>query len=95
MARDDPQMKLRLPDDLRERIRDRAELNGRSMNTEILGALARSFPPSEDAIDLLGNLQELFRIHLRHPKPEHEAIFQELAQQLELEIRRLQKFDLR
>ena len=95
MARDDPQMKLRLPDDLRDRIRDRAELNGRSVNTEVLAALAKAFPSSDDALDLLYQLIEIFRIHLKNPAPEDEAFFGEVSQQLEVEIKRLQKFDVR
>lgn len=43
MSRDDPQMKLRLPADLRDRIADAAAANGRSMNAEIIQRLEGTF----------------------------------------------------
>lgn len=39
MARTDDEFNLRLPDGWRSRIKDRARLNRRSMNSEILAAL--------------------------------------------------------
>ncbi|EMG9529769.1 Arc family DNA-binding protein [Enterobacter asburiae] len=46
MARDDPQFNLRMTQELKEMISDRAKSNGRSMNTEIIHTLSDSF--SED-----------------------------------------------
>lgn len=42
MARTDPQVNLRLPDGMRERIRERAAENRRSMNAEIVHYLDRA-----------------------------------------------------
>jgi hypothetical protein len=42
MAREDPQMKLRLPIDLKVLLEDAAKLAGRSMNAEIVYRLERS-----------------------------------------------------
>jgi plasmid stability protein len=95
MARDDPQMKLRLPEDLRERIRDRAEQNGRSMNTEILSALTGAFPPSTDPLDLLADLGNMFDIQRRQFSEDEIAVFFEIYDLLVEEIKRLKKFDVR
>lgn len=35
MSREDPQFNLRLPHELKEKLKQRAKLNGRSMNSEI------------------------------------------------------------
>ena len=36
MSREDPQFKLRLPADLKAKVTQRAKMNGRSLNAEIL-----------------------------------------------------------
>lgn len=36
MARDDPQFNLRLPNELKEKVKQRARMNGRSLNSEIV-----------------------------------------------------------
>jgi hypothetical protein len=36
---------LRLPDGMRDRIKDAADLNGRSMNSEIVATLEEEYPP--------------------------------------------------
>lgn len=36
MARDDPQFNLRLPNELKEKVKQRAKMNGRSLNSEIV-----------------------------------------------------------
>jgi len=41
MARNDPQINVRLPGDLRDRITELAKKNKRSMNSEIVDALER------------------------------------------------------
>lgn len=43
MARDDPQLKIRLPGDLKERIETAASDNNRTMNAEIVARLQESF----------------------------------------------------
>lgn len=39
MSRDDPMMRIRLPDDLKAMVKARAEANHRSMNAEIVARL--------------------------------------------------------
>jgi len=43
MSREDPQMKIRLPADLKDQIETAAKDSGRSMNAEIVARLERSF----------------------------------------------------
>lgn len=43
MSREDPQMKIRLAPDLKDRIEDAAKENGRSMNAEIVARLHQAF----------------------------------------------------
>lgn len=54
MARQDPQFKLRMPDELHERISAAATEAGRSMNAEIVRRLERSLTaePPANAPDL-------------------------------------------
>lgn len=46
MSREDPQMKIRLTLDLKERIEAAAKTAGRSMNAEIIARLQQSFEPT-------------------------------------------------
>ena len=60
MARDDPQMKLRLPEDLRDQIVEAADINHRSLNAEIIARLQDSFAArahgwTESGEDIFGN----------------------------------------
>lgn len=57
MARQDPQIKLRLPDELKNKISSAAEKNGRSMNAEILSRLELSI----DFEDEYGTIEEVMR----------------------------------
>lgn len=66
MTREDAQMKLRIPRDLRERIKESARLRNRSMNAEIVRALRKEFPEPWDLdvqitylLDLFGALQKV------------------------------------
>jgi hypothetical protein len=43
MSREDPQMKIRLPADLKDRIEEMSKQAGRSMNAEIVARLEASF----------------------------------------------------
>lgn len=43
MSREDPQLKLRLPLDLKEKITESAKVNGRSMNAEIVYQLEEAY----------------------------------------------------
>ena len=55
MSRDDPHFRLRIPEDMRDRLKDEAERNNRSMNAEIIARLqgyddlANQFFESENA----------------------------------------------
>lgn len=48
MSREDPQMKIRLPADLKDQIEAAAKDSGRSMNAEIVARLEGSFSESSD-----------------------------------------------
>ncbi|MEC5405138.1 Arc family DNA-binding protein [Paraburkholderia sp. MPAMCS5] len=60
MTREDPQMKLRLPPDLKDRLTEAAAANNRSLNAEVVSRLQESFSDhvgragrvSEHALDL-------------------------------------------
>ncbi|WP_310067873.1 Arc family DNA-binding protein [Paraburkholderia caledonica] len=60
MTREDPQMKLRLPPDLKDRLTEAATANNRSLNAEVVSRLQESFSNhtgrsgrvSEHALDL-------------------------------------------
>ncbi|MDP9590571.1 UNVERIFIED_ORG: hypothetical protein J2W19_003135 [Shinella zoogloeoides] len=49
---------IRLPDGLRDRIRDSASSNNRSMNAEIVAALEEKFPPKSIDISMLSDFLE-------------------------------------
>lgn len=53
MAATDPQMKLRLPHGLKDRVQTAAEANSRSMNAEIVARLEQSFlaTPGDQAVE--------------------------------------------
>lgn len=52
MTREDPQMKIRLPQDLKTLIEATAGDSGRSLNAEIVARLQRSFEAGADAVQL-------------------------------------------
>jgi predicted DNA-binding protein len=59
MAREDPQMKLRVPTELKARVEEAAQHAGRSLNAEIVHRLERSFVVDEQlAIPLLETLAD-------------------------------------
>lgn len=49
MSREDPQMKIRLPADLKESIEFSAKANGRTLNAEVVARLQTSFALSGEA----------------------------------------------
>lgn len=63
-GRDSDKFMLRLPDGMRDRIRDSAEANSRSMNAEIVARLEASLADREPDIVLMGKsmLAELERL---------------------------------
>jgi hypothetical protein len=62
MTREDAQMKIRLPADLKARIEQSATRNKRSLNGEIVQALNQLFPPEPDVDELLDKLQLALRL---------------------------------
>ena len=57
MSREDPQLRIRLPIELKEKIQEAAAKNNRSMNAEIVSILEDSFLCSNDK-DKLHKLME-------------------------------------
>lgn len=55
-SRNAAQFQLRLPDDLKTRIQDLAEMSGRSLNSEIVAALIEKFSPAQIAAKALLDL---------------------------------------
>lgn len=60
MSREDPQLKLRLTEDLKARVTAAAQANGRSVNAEITAALEEKFPAPIDDIGSM-SVDELLR----------------------------------
>jgi hypothetical protein len=58
-GRDSDQFLLRLPDGMRERILSAAEVNGRSMNAEIIARLKTSFESGYGLDEVLKRLEKL------------------------------------
>lgn len=61
-TRTDPQYKLRLPQDLKDRIERAAREQGRSMNAEILMTLEMHYPPLPEAEEILPVLEGVLRM---------------------------------
>lgn len=59
MSREDPQMKLRLPADVRDRIKLAAEQNNRSLNAEILARLEDSFDGNQQLWDSVNRIADM------------------------------------
>lgn len=68
MGREDPQLKLRLPDGLRDRIKADAERNGRSMNAEIVARLTGGSPleAADLALELIEASRAISELFLEH-----------------------------
>lgn len=57
IGRGSEQAKLRLPDGMRDQLKQSAEANGRSMNAEIVARLEASFPCEKPMSDLVTRLE--------------------------------------
>lgn len=66
------QVNFRMPVELRDRIKAKAESNGRSMNAEIIDALEHSFPKPQTASDVVGEVA--MNLAFVPPKLRAEAI---------------------
>lgn len=66
MSREDPQMKIRLPVDLKEQVELAAAEAGRSLNAEIVERLrrtfARSIVPEQERAELVALIEEALRL---------------------------------
>lgn len=51
MAREDPQLKLRLTEELKARVTEAARANNRSVNAEIVARLQRTLAQDEASLD--------------------------------------------
>lgn len=51
MAKRDPMIHVRVPDDLKESLEREAKANGRSLNAEVLRRIDNTFSQSEENID--------------------------------------------
>lgn len=51
-AREQAQVNIRMPDDLRDRIKAAADANNRSMNAEIVASLDEAYPAGPSEFDL-------------------------------------------
>ena len=77
MSREDPQLKLRLPPDLKSRVEDAAKANNRSMNAEIVSRLQGTFtetavlPIPKEAV--LAHLKQITKI-LERSMPDIEPV---------------------
>ncbi|KAA0117926.1 Arc family DNA-binding protein [Methylobacterium sp. P1-11] len=91
MSRDDPQMKLRLPEALRDRIRDAADENGRSLNAEIVNTLSRAYPREGGAIDFARDLFGIYMFHAKQMGQTDSDLIEELFEGLFNEIRQLEE----
>lgn len=58
MGREDPQLKLRMPEEMKALITDEARVNGRSVNSEILYRLQRTLDEPALPDDIISRLRE-------------------------------------
>lgn len=58
MSREDPQMKLRIPAELKQLIEDAAKANGRSMNAEIVARLEATFQQVSEISQAIQSLEK-------------------------------------
>lgn len=66
MSREDPQLKLRLPSELKDRITKAAAENGRSVNAEILSRLDRSFDDDSNFNELYDRVEVIEKMVYQH-----------------------------
>lgn len=75
MARDDPHFNFRMPLDVREKLKFRAESNGRSMNAELLKIVQDSLgQPSP----IIGYRDEAERLADQRAEEFKKVVFEEL-----------------
>lgn len=92
MARNDPQVNFRMPQELRDKLESAAKANSRTLTAEIVARLERSFAMSDlgmggDALDLTGYLSLVLSLIIRddkdnHIKPEYKDLADQITQRL-------------
>lgn len=100
MSREDAQMKIRLPADLKEKLEKSAVENKRSMNAEVLHRLNSSFVSYEEGVkaydaarkkmlEVRPDLLEDWNLALKKNKSymlENQRLIRELAKRLQIEL---------
>lgn len=71
---------IRLPDGMRERIKAKAEANGRSMNAEIVVALEKFFPEPRSAEDAVNDVMGVLAYYKEPVRSEAIAMLKAIAQ---------------
>ncbi|PZU23778.1 MAG: DNA-binding protein [Shinella sp.] len=77
-GRGSEQVMIRLPDGMRDRIKEAAERNNRSMNAEIVAALEDAFPSALDVASELKMIDEIDEIRARLDRLRIEAARKEI-----------------
>jgi len=79
-SRGSDQFQLRLPDGMRDRLKTRAENNGRSMNTEIVACIEAVLDRDGEAASASGELAKLVS-ELRGTLASHDVTQRELLRE--------------
>jgi len=88
MSRDDPQMKIRLPEELKTRIEGSATDAGRSLNAEIVERLTRSYQADDSFPESVAILRAMATfLTMRHDHPDVMAPMEESMLELARSIR--------
>ena len=75
------QFMLRLPDGLRDRIRAKAEKNGRSMNAEIVQLLESEYPEPSDVMHVHAeNIRKALDLYEKETDPRQRLYYQKLVE---------------
>lgn len=75
------QFMVRFPDGLRDRIREAAEKNNRSMNAEIIATLEREYPPYTDVMHIhLDNIRKALGKYEKATDPKERLRLQMLVE---------------
>lgn len=64
-AKNQEQFIVRLPDGMRDRIKKKAEQNGRSMNAEIVWTLENAYPPEDPLREAIDSVVRLYAVSYR------------------------------
>lgn len=74
---------VRLPNDLRERIADKARLEARSVSGEVITTLKREYPPIEDMMHVhLDNIRHALDLYERSTNPTQRLQLQQLVEEM-------------